>query len=141
MKVRDLNQVEQTGFDSEQLWLEEYLRQFGDEFSLQRTPDDIPTLQSLLDLEPFSSGDEQALEILGAALGDVVCSALDMHWVVVDDEYGTDFAIQYRDIKVFAFPRDMIVKRVEAEEMINMTEIYNDLLAALREQICQVHNS
>jgi hypothetical protein len=64
-----------------------------------------------------------------------------MQWVVVDDEYGTDFAIQHRDIKVFAFPRDMIVKRVEAEEMINLTEIYNDLLAALREQICQAHNS
>lgn len=93
MKIRELDDTEQSGFDSERRWLNDNLRQFGDELVLRKTPDDIATLQSLLDVEPFASGDEGSLEVLGAALGDIICATLDMRWVVVEDEHGIDFAI------------------------------------------------
>jgi len=135
MGTRELNESEVAAFDSERRWLDDYLRHFGDEFALTRTPDDIPTLQSLLDIGPFASGDTGSLEALGGALGDVVCDALTMRWVVVDDEYGSDFAIQYGQVPVYAFPRDMIVKRVESGEQINVTDLYEGLISALREQL------
>ncbi len=36
---------------------------------------------------------------------------------------------------ILAFPRDMIVKRVENGDVIDMTELYHGVVAALEEQI------
>jgi len=135
MQTRPLEPNEVAGFDSERQWLAELLGHFGAEFQLKKTPDDLPTLQSLLDAQPFASGDEASLEVLGAAFGDVVAQTLGLEWVVVDDEYGADFAIKHPTKMVMAFPRDMIVKRVENGDELNLTELYHGVINALREQI------
>lgn len=135
MEIRPLEPSEVDGFDSERQWLADLLGRFGAEFLLKRSPDDIPTLQSLLDAEPFASGDEASLEVLGAAFGDVVADTLGFDWVVVNDEHGTAFAIKHPTKMVIAFPRDMIVKRVENGEEINLTELYHGVVDALRQQI------
>jgi hypothetical protein len=135
MEIRALNESECAGFDSERQWLHDFLCHFGEEFALKRLPEDIPTLQSLLDAEPFASGDEASLEVLGAAFGDVVATTLGLNWVVVTDEQGSDFAIKHPEKMVLAFPRDMIIKRVEQGEEINLTELYHGVISALREQI------
>ena len=135
MDVRALNATEAAGFDTERKWLDDFLRHFGPEHVLKRTPDDIPTLQSLLDAKPFSTGDEASLEVLGAAFGDIIAAALGFEWVVVTDEHGSDFAIKHPSKMVLAFPRDMIVKRVESGDVIDMTDLFRGVLAALEEQI------
>ena len=135
MDFRPLDDTEKAGFDSERKWLDDFLRHFGQEHVLNRTPDDIPTIQSLLDAKPFSTGDEASLEVLGAAFGDVVAATLGFEWVVATDEYGTDFAIKHPSKLILAFPRDMIVKRVESGDVINMTELYHGVISALEEQI------
>lgn len=135
MDIRPLDVSEAAGFDSERKWLDDFLRHFGQEHVLKRTPDDIPTIQSLLDAKPFSTGDEASLEVLGAAFGDVVAATLGFEWVVATDEYGSDFAIKHPSKMILAFPRDMIVKRVESGDVINMTELYHGVISALEEQI------
>lgn len=135
MNIRALDDTEVAGFDSERKWLDDFLRYFGPEHLLKRTPDDIPTLQSLLDVKPFSTGEEAALEILGAAFGDVVAATFGFEWVVATDEYGADFAIKHPSKMILAFPRDMIVKRVETGDVINLTELYHSVIAAIKEQI------
>lgn len=135
METRPLNSNEIARFESERTWLANYLKQFGTEFLLNRTPADIPTLQSLLDAQPFASGDEASLQVLGAAFGDVVAETLGLDWVVVKDEHGTDFAIKHPTKEVFAFPRDMIVKRVENGDEINLTELFEGVVSALGQKI------
>ena len=135
LKTRPLNATEIAGFDAERKWLDDFLGQFGSEFALNRGLDDIPTLQSLLDAQPFASGDEASLEVLGAAFGDVIAVALGFDWVVVTDEQGSDFAIKHPTKMVLAFPRDMIVKRVENGDELNLTDLYLGVVAKLREQI------
>src|SRR5687768_14709261 len=95
MEIRQLNETETAEFSSERKWLNKILRHFGDEFALTRLPEDIPNLQSLLDVEPFASGDEAALEALGSAFGNVVANTLGLDWVVFTDEHGSDFAIKH----------------------------------------------
>ncbi|WP_222435946.1 DUF3806 domain-containing protein [Rubripirellula tenax] len=135
MESRPLNETEIAGFDSERKWLDDFLSHFGPEHTLRRTPNDIPTLQSLLDAKPFSTGDEASLEVLGSALGDVVAATLGFDWVVATDEHGSDFAIKHPSKMVLAFPRDMIVKRVESGAILNLTELYLGVVAALEEQV------
>ncbi len=83
----------------------------------------------------FSTGDEASLELLGAAFGDVVAATLGFDWVVANDGHGSDFAIKHPTKMIIAFPRDMIVKRVENGDVINMTELYHGVVAALEAQI------
>ena len=135
MQSRPLEPNEMAGFNSERKWLADLLDHFGTEFRLTRTPGDIPTLQTLLHAQPFASGDEASLEVLGAAFGDVVAESLGLDWVVVNDEHGSDFAIKHPTKMVMAFPRDMIVKRVEDGAELNLTELYKGVIDALREQI------
>ena len=135
MEIRPLNETECAGFDAGRQWLHDFLSHFGPEFALKRSPEDIPTLQSLLDAEPFASGDEASLEVLGAAFGDVIATTLGLDWVVATDEHGSDFAIKHPQKMMLAFPRDMIIKRAESGEEINLTELYDGVISALREQI------
>ncbi len=86
MDIRVLDDTEIAGFAFERKWLDDFLTQFGPEHVLTRTPDDIPTLQSLLDIKPFSTGHEASLELLGAAFGDVVAATLGFDWVVANDD-------------------------------------------------------
>lgn len=135
MKTRPLDSKELAALESERSWLRDVIDQFGTEFRMTRQPADIPTLQSLLDISPFSSGDEDALITLGGAFGDVVAETLGLDWVVVEDEYGIDFAIKHPTKMVVAFPLTMILKRVEDGEEINLTELYHGVVAAMRQQI------
>ncbi|WP_158222846.1 DUF3806 domain-containing protein [Rhodopirellula sp. MGV] len=135
MEIRDLSAEEIEGLNEERKWLDDLLRQFGPEHVLNRTVDDVATLQSLLEVDPFATGDEDSLEILGAAFGDVIAATLGLEWVVVTDEYGTDFAIKHPTKFVLAYPRDMIIRRVEAGEVINLTDLYEGVVDALEKQI------
>lgn len=135
MKTRPLDSKEIASLESERNWLRNFIDRFGTEFRMTRQPADIPTLQSLLEISPFSSGDEDALITLGGAFGDVIAETLSLDWVIVEDEYGSDFAIKHPTKMVVAFPLTMILKQVEQGEEINLTELYHGVVEALRQQI------
>lgn len=135
MKTRPLDPKELGALEGERKWLCDFIDQFGTEFRMTRQPADIPTLQSLLDISPFAKGDEDALMTLGAAFGDVIAETLGFDWVIVEDEYGIDFAIKHPTKMVVAFPMTMILKRVEQGEEINLTELYPGVIDALQRQI------
>ena len=42
-----------------------------------------------------------------------------------------DLALQYQDLNVFAFPRDMILKRVERREDVGSIDLESDFCVAV----------
>lgn len=86
----------------------------------------LPDLQNLI---PCAEAEE--LVALGFVFGDILSRELGLRWVVVDDEYGTDFGLKLPEAKVFLFPGDMLIKRVEqGEDQANIDLSY--LLRELR---------
>jgi hypothetical protein len=59
---------------------------------------------------------EKVIEILGGYLGNKCISDLNMEWVKVIDEYGTDYAIRSKTTEVMAFPFETVRKRIENKE-------------------------
>ncbi len=141
MNVRRLNDAEIARLDAERSWLDAHVENFGAGRMLTRTAHDIATIQALLDVQPFSTGDPASLEVLGAAFGDVIAETMGFEWVVVSDEHGSDFALKHPAKMILAFPRDMIVKRVESGEVIDMTRLFQGVVAALKEQIAADGNA
>jgi 2-succinyl-5-enolpyruvyl-6-hydroxy-3-cyclohexene-1-carboxylate synthase len=68
--------------------------------------------------------EQQVIEVLGAQLGSKLISDLDMEWVVVSDQYGTDFAVRAKKHEVMAFPFSSVAKRIERKQYEFMVGVY-----------------
>ena len=70
---------------------------------------------------------EQVVEILGGYLGNKCVVDLEMEWVTVTDEYGTDYAVRSKSAEVMAFPFSTVMKRIEAKEHDFLHGVYHTL--------------
>jgi hypothetical protein len=68
--------------------------------------------------------EQQVIEMLGAHLGSRLVAELDMEWVVVTDQYGTDFAVRARKYEVVSFPFSSVAKRIERGQYEFMAGVY-----------------
>jgi len=91
--------------------------------SLTRTTKDLAILQRLIDDSVFNKSQAYELQSLGVAFGDVLSSALPLHWVMITDEYGTDPTLRYKKTSVNVNALTMISKRVERGERVSLSEL------------------
>lgn len=89
------------------------------------TSEDVEVLQHVLDGSPYSDQHEAELVALGTCLGDLLATALELEWCRCDDEYGIDLGLRYQQTSLIVFPRDMIVKRVERDEQVDLQMLYD----------------
>ncbi len=94
------------------------------ELPLDQSLDDCKRLQAVLDAGVLKATDTYQLQSLGLALGNVISSNLGLDWVMVEDEYGRDPALRYRNTSLILFPLTMISKRVERGEAVNVPDLY-----------------
>lgn len=117
ISTRPLNDEEQAGIAQATAWVNDVLhRGFKSDIRLTGRRGDIPTLHSLISKGPFGADAASELTVFGTVFGGILATEIPMRWVVFQDEHGSDFALQYRDLDVFVFPRDMLLKRVERGE-------------------------
>jgi len=56
------------------------------------------------------------IKIVGSAFGEYRMKNLNMRWVKVSDEYGTDFAIRSQVKDIMGFPYSSVLKSIKAKE-------------------------
>ena len=59
----------------------------------------------------------------------------DYDWWMIDDEYGRDPAVRYLQSSLTFHPQDMLIKRIERGEKVDVTELYEGLRSQLQEII------
>lgn len=74
---------------------------------------------------------EQVIEVLGGYLGNKCIADFNMEWVIVADEYGTDYAIRGVKVEVMGFPFSTVLKRIEANEYDFLYGVYHSLKQTL----------
>jgi hypothetical protein len=67
---------------------------------------------------------EEVIKIIGGYLGNKFITDLDMEWVTVTDEYGTDYAVRSKSVDVMSFPFSTVMKRVERGEYDFLYGVY-----------------
>jgi hypothetical protein len=136
--TRPLTPEEQSTLAASTAWVNELLeKEFNSDIRLSGTKDDIPTLHSMLSEGPYTSDASAELTTFGIVFGHILAREIPLRWVVYRDEQGSDFALQYQDLKLFAFPCDMLIKRVEAGEdikEIDLEVMLENLREALKEE-------
>ena len=135
MDVRNLGETEAEGLEAERQWVQTLIKGLGSDFVLSKTNSDLSTLQSIIENGPYTDNRENELVVIGTTFGDILATELDLHWVVVTDEYGTDIGLKYRNLEIYLFPRDMIVKRFEKGEEVDLTFMFGELVKVVKEKI------
>jgi hypothetical protein len=92
------------------------------------TASDVEVLQLIIDGGPYTDSAEDELIALGTSFGDLLLLELDLEWMRYSDEHGTDIGLRFRDTSIVIFPRDMLIKRVEAEEEIDLQHLYDGVV-------------
>jgi hypothetical protein len=99
--------------------------------ALTKSVADLPVLQRLIDDNVFNKTQTYELQSLGVAFGDVLANELPLRWEMLEDEYGTDPVLRYKDKPVNINALTMISKRVERGEVVNLAR----LLQLTRDQL------
>jgi Domain of unknown function (DUF3806) len=68
--------------------------------------------------------DREVTDTLGAYLGNKLVSDLDMEWVIVMDQDGTDFGVRSKKVEVMAFPFASVAKRIQRSEFDFMVAVF-----------------
>ncbi|WP_455211916.1 DUF3806 domain-containing protein [Kaarinaea lacus] len=90
--------------------------------------EDLNRLQQIVDSKKIPVSNTQELQSLGIIFGKVfVNETPNYDWWVVEDEYGKDACIRYRETSLIVFPQTIISKRVEDGDKIDVVELYSGL--------------
>jgi hypothetical protein len=105
--------------------------------TLSRTERDLPILQRIVDDGVLKESQTYELQSLGVVFGDVLASELNLRWVMITDEYGTDPTLRYKGTNININALTMISKRVERNERVDLFR----LLQQNREAIAEAEKS
>lgn len=103
--------------------------------NFETAPGKLGTLRVLLDAEVFKPDQTYELQSMGIVFGDVFVQDMGFSWVMVEDEYGRDPAIKYRETNVILFPLTMISKRIERGDDVDVFDLYNGVASIAQEKI------
>ncbi len=67
------------------------------------------------------------LQCLGVTLGDTFVQDLGFTWIEIEDQYGIDPAVKYKDTSLILFPLTMISKRIEKDENVDIYDLYRQI--------------
>lgn len=87
---------------------------------------DLYYLQKIVDKQLISKQDTYDLQALGVVLGDVMAKNLSLKWVVVEDRYGRNRALQFENSDNLFFPITMISRRVISGMEVDVRALYKE---------------
>ena len=98
---------------------------------------DLDRLQAIIDSGQIPVSNTQELQSLGVILGKVFVNETPHYdWWVIEDEYGKDACVRYKETSLIIFPQTMLSKRIEDGEQVNVKGFFQ----GLRENLDRIKN-
>ena len=92
---------------------------------------DLQRIQKVLDSSEELSAPE--LHALGLTLGRIFLSQFEgFDWWMVQDQYGRDPGLRYRETRLIIFPMTMLSKRVERGEPLDVESLFDNVVVQVR---------
>ena len=89
---------------------------------------DLQRIQMILQSKQIPVANTQQLESLGIVFGTVFVNETPCYdWWIVEDEYGKNACVRYKETNLLAFPQTMISTRLEEGEEVNVQELFTSL--------------
>jgi hypothetical protein len=133
-EVRELNAEEQAAFEAGLALVHRTAAELGTPLSRDGEDYDLPVLQRILDEHVQWPRDDELAISIGLAFGKVLEHDMDLEWVRVTDEYGSETSLRVPETTLWVHPISMITKRLGKREAIslrNMLDFLQDRLPHL----------
>jgi Domain of unknown function (DUF3806) len=83
-------------------------------------------LETILREKWIEPNETWKLQSLGITFGDALAQELNMHWIMVEDEYGRDPALHDLGTTIVLFPLTSISKRIEKGETVDVRQLFEN---------------
>ena len=134
-QISNLTSRDHDRLNEQRAVITEYLSKEDLESKYQTPAGKLCTLRALLDANVFQKSQTYELQPRGVVVGDAFVQEMGIHWVMVEDEYGRDPVIEYKETSIILYPLTMISKRVEKDEEVDVFELFNGTAARVEELI------
>lgn len=104
------------------------------EYELNQSLDDLNYCQKVIDNHLIDLNNGYAVECIGVAFGRVLANNNpDLDWWIVEDEFGRDTTIRYKNTSLRFNVIHMIKKRLMEGVMVNLNDMYRWIMNSLHE--------
>lgn len=124
-KVTALTEADQNRLRDQRAVVEKFLPDEDSRQKYQAAAGKLGTIRAILKGGAFKPDQTYELQCLGVVLGDTFVQDMKMEWVMVEDQYGRDFAVRLPGTTIILFPLTMISKRIERGEQVDVFDLYN----------------
>ena len=130
-------------FDQDDLERIEKLRDwvvghFDDPVGYETVSGKLRLIQAILDNAWITKDETWKLQSLGIAFGDALEQEVkELSWVVVEDEFGRDPALQWLDTNTLVFPLTAISKRVEDDIVVDTYQLFAGFQKAIHKAVTE----
>lgn len=132
--ITKLSEIDKNRLAEQRLVVERYLGDSPSKEKYKTTVGKLATIRAILQAGVFEPSQTYELQCLGIVLGDAIVQEMRMEWVMVEDEFGSDPAIQMPGTSIILFPLTMISKRIERGEQVDVFDLF-DWIGATVEQM------
>jgi hypothetical protein len=94
-------------------------------------------LQRLLDTKQIQPDAAWMLEAVGVCFGDMLAADGSFHWQILIDDYGRAAVLRPRDAELVISPMDMIARRVEEGETVDLELLRRQLLSQVADLMAE----
>jgi hypothetical protein len=128
-KYLSLTETDIQRIEAQRAVVEKYIGDHDSRQKYKTAAGKLGILRALVKGKVFRPEQTYELQSMGVVLGDVFVQDMGFHWIIVEDEYGRDPAIQYKNTSIILYPLTMISKRIERGEEVDVFELYNGVAA------------
>ena len=114
------------------IYAHQLVRRHAPDAVLDGSTRDLAGLQAVLDSGALGAADTEPLQALGAAFGAVLIGVFPgLDWAIITDEYGRDATIRYQQMSITLNVIDMICRRIEDGEAVELSSLLDLLVQRL----------
>ena len=129
-KIETMSEEDVRRVEAQRTWVRDHY-QTEAQHEYETAEGKLRLIETILNANWIEPTETWKLQSLGIALGDVLAQEMGLNWVIVDDEFGRDPALQLPNSTIVVFPLTAVSKRIERGEKVDA----RDLLEGFKQTI------
>ena len=134
MLFHELNEEDKKSLDNSWKYVNNLIIEMYSGERLTNTENDLYLIQKIINENIIAITETWELQALGVIIGYVLTNSNNtLNWSIVEDEYGVDPTVRYKDSTLIFNVLTMVSKRIEDGEHIDVKSLYDFILSKVNE--------
>jgi hypothetical protein len=132
-KIETMSEEDVRRVEAQRTWVRDHY-QTEAQHEYETAEGKLRLIETILNANWIEPTETWKLQSLGIALGDVLAQEMGLNWVIVDDEFGRDPALQLPNSTIVVFPLTAVSKRIERGEKVDARDLLEGFKQTIEEK-------